>query len=322
MFEVFKNCPPIVEEAKKASFRPVFPLQLLIFIGVFFTISVLQSIPLVVYGAFLGVRSVMQGDVQASSLMTTMESHQPALVLLMLFSTGIMTILTIVYCRFQEKRSLYSMGFTREKMLRDYGLGLVLGFVMFGACVLIAWAGGTLKYNGYIIGNGWLMLFAFFIGFVIQGMAEEVFLRGYLMISIASRNSIALAVFVNSILFALLHIFNSGISVLAVINLALFGVFASLYTLKANSIWGISAIHSIWNFTQGNIFGIKVSGMDSPVSLFSFVPTGEGTLLNGGDFGLEGGLAVTIVLCISIIAVLLVKGRGVQPIQEPVEEAA
>jgi membrane protease YdiL (CAAX protease family) len=240
----------------------------------------------------------------------------------MLFSTGIMTILTIVYCRFLEKRSLYSMGFTREKMLRDYGLGLVLGFVMFGACVLIAWAGGTLKYNGYIIGNGWLMLFAFFIGFVIQGMAEEVFLRGYLMISIASRNSIALAVFVNSILFALLHIFNSGISVLAVINLALFGVFASLYTLKANSIWGISAIHSIWNFTQGNIFGIKVSGMDSPVSLFSFVPTGEGTLLNGGDFGLEGGLAVTIVLCISIIAVLLVKGRGVQPIQEPVEEAA
>ena len=139
------------------------------------------------------------------------------------------------------------------------------------------------------------------------------------MISIASRNSVVLAVFSNSILFSLLHILNKGITVFAIINLTLFGVFASLYVLKTNNIWGICAIHTMWNFAQGNIFGIKVSGMDTIVSLFSFVPTSEGKLLNGGAFGLEGGLSVTIILCLSIVAVLLVKGREAQLTQTPVE---
>jgi hypothetical protein len=93
------------------------------------------------------------------------------------------------------------------------------------------------------------------------------------------------------------------------INLVLFGLFASVYTLKANSIWGICAFHSIWNFAQGNIFGIPVSGLSLNASVFSFKPTDSGTLFNGGGFGLEGGLAVTIVLVVSIIITMTVKGR-------------
>lgn len=67
----------------------------------------------------------------------------------------------------------------------------------------------------------------------------------------------------------------------------------------------------MWNFAQGNIFGVSVSGMDIMASVFSFVPTNEGELINGGTFGLEGGLAVTIVLILATIAVLLVKVRPV-----------
>ncbi|HZK27488.1 MAG TPA: hypothetical protein VFD00_08125 [Thermoclostridium sp.] len=67
----------------------------------------------------------------------------------------------------------------------------------------------------------------------------------------------------------------------------------------------------MWNFAQGNIFGISVSGMDMMASVFSFAPTNEGELINGGTFGLEGGLAVTIVLILATIAVLLVKVRPV-----------
>jgi len=318
MLEVFKNYPPIVVEAKKAKFRPVYPLQLLIFIGIYLVISIVQSIPMIIYGVIVGVRAVMNNEIPASATAEAMmNSVSGKSVLPMLFSTCIITVIAIIYCRFLENRSLYSMGFTKEKLFSDYGIGLVTGFVMLGASVLISWMGGTLRYNGYTLGNGIVLLLAFFIGFVIQGMSEEVLLRGYLMISIAGRNSIILAVLTNSVLFALMHIFNSGISVIGIINLVLFGIFASLYVLKTNSIWGACAVHTMWNFVQGNIFGIKVSGLDTRVSLFSFVPASEGTLLNGGAFGLEGGLAVTIVLCISIAAVLLVKGRTVTSEPEP-----
>lgn len=209
------------------------------------------------------------------------------------------------------------MGFTKEKLFSDYGIGLVTGFVMLGASVLISWMGGTLRYNGYTLGNGIVLLLAFFIGFVIQGMSEEVLLRGYLMISIAGRNSIALAVLTNSVIFSLMHLQNSGISAIGILNLILFGIFASLYVLKTNSIWGACAVHTMWNFAQGNIFGIKVSGLDTTVSMFSFIPSGNGKLLNGGEFGLEGGLAVTIVLCISIVAIVLVKARTENSEPEP-----
>ncbi len=69
----------------------------------------------------------------------------------------------------------------------------------------------------------------------------------------------------------------------------------------------------MWNFAQGNIFGVSVSGMDIMASVFSFAPTNEGELINGGTFGLEGGLAVTIVLILATIAVLLVKAKPVTP---------
>ena len=103
------------------------------------------------------------------------------------------------------------------------------------------------------------------------------------------------------------------------VNLTLFGVFASVYFIKRGSIWGIAAIHSIWNFVQGNLYGIKVSGTESSCSVFSSVSAEGKTLINGGDFGLEGGLAVTVVLVIGIL--FLLTRRAKDAVSETVEAA-
>lgn len=203
------------------------------------------------------------------------------------------------------------MGFNGKNAVGQYFAGLLVGFVMMSACVAISWASGSMKFTGFTLGGGIGLLLCFLIGFVLQGMSEEVFLRGYFMMSVAGKNSILLAVISNAIIFAVLHLFNPGVSVIGILNLILFGLFASVYTLKMNSIWGICAVHSIWNFAQGNLFGIKVSGMDAKVSVLSFLPTETGTLINGGDFGLEGGLAVTIVLALSTLIVLMLPGKEI-----------
>jgi len=301
MLSVFLVKPPMVIEAQKARFKPVLALQVLIFLGVFIVVQIASAIPMVMY-MMLTMINKRGFALRPDSL--------PGTSLASLFCTVVSIILVIVYCRFIEKRSFYSMGFTRYKTIRDYLAGLLAGFIMFGASVLISAITGTLEYNGVVLGNGLELLFAFFIGFMLQGMSEEVLMRGYFMVSVAARAPMFVAILANSLVFALLHLLNNGVTVLSVVNLTLFGVFASVYTLKSNSIWGICAIHTMWNFAQGNIFGIAVSGTQVNTSVFSFAPTAAGALINGGSFGLEGGLAVTAVLFAGTVVTMLVIGRS------------
>jgi membrane protease YdiL (CAAX protease family) len=152
------------------------------------------------------------------------------------------------------------------------------------------------------------MILLFLLGYLLQGMSEEVLVRGYFMVSLGRANSIGWAVIMSSLMFAMLHIFNAGLSVLAFINLALYGLMMALYMLKHESIWGVCAIHSAWNFVQGNVFGVQVSGMPLTESVFATELTGS-HWITGGDFGLEGGLAVTVVLLAGIALVWLTKRK-------------
>lgn len=67
---------------------------------------------------------------------------------------------------------------------------------------------------------------------------------------------LCVGIVVNSIVFALLHMANTGISLLALLNLFLFGVFMSVYMVRRGNLWGACAIHAVWNFVQGNVFGL------------------------------------------------------------------
>lgn len=150
----------------------------------------------------------------------------------------------------------------------------------------------------------------FFAGFMLQGMSEEILYRGYLMTSIAEGGHIVTAVMTSSVLFAMLHVLNPNMTILAFINAFLFGIFAALYMIKRGSIWGIAAYHSMWNFAQGNIFGIPVSGQSRLEAIFD-TSCLENTLLNGGEFGVEGGIIVAIITIISIAILLRMRPRTV-----------
>lgn len=310
VLDMLNRKPQIVKEAEKGRFHPNWVLQMLIFVVVFFVTQVASSLPLVGYMIYDAVSGAMNGIITQGNQADYLAKMQDKLTLPMLFCTAITAGLVIFYCRFIEARSLKSMGFVREKRKNDYLIGLLVGFAMFSACVAIAFLAGTLKFNGYVLGNGFGLLLLFVIGFMIQGAEEEIMMRGYVMVSMGARYSILLAIISNSVLFAALHLGNQGITILAFLNLVLYGIFASVYTLKMDSLWGICAIHSAWNFAQGNIYGISVSGLNLKTSIFSFGLVEKGSLINGGSFGMEGGLAVTLVLLVAIILAAMSKGRN------------
>ena len=134
-----------------------------------------------------------------------------------------------------------------------------------------------------------------------------------------------MAIIVSSVAFGALHLGNAGIAPLAFVNLVLFGIFAGVYFVKRGNIWGIAAIHSMWNFAQGNIFGILVSGNDFGTTIFTSDINENMAIINGGDFGLEGGILTTIVLLAGTVFMMKTKQQDfveVQEVQEPVMQEA
>jgi uncharacterized protein len=66
----------------------------------------------------------------------------------------------------------------------------------------------------------------------------------------------------------------------------------------------------VWNWTQGNVWGLLVSGQPIATSLLSTRPVdGSSVLLTGGGFGPEGSVTTTVVLVVGIAVVAVLWRR-------------
>lgn len=309
----------MLTEAREARFQPKPILQILLFVAVFMVGNAIASLILTgptIIGIFTDpelLAAISSGDVESSIFagvsvaMSIME--KPWIMLISLFATAATTFACIIYCRKIERRSYASMGFRKQGWFMRYVKGYAIGTAMLLLCALILWLMGDLDF-AFAEKIPVLYLVAFFAGFVIQGMSEEVLLRGYFMVSLNNRCHTAIAVGISSVVFALLHLGNPGITLLALLNLTLFGVFMAVYILRTDDLLGACAIHSAWNFAQGNLVGIRVSGTAQLPTVAVMNPIGEKVLFHGGNFGLEGGLIVTFILLAAIALTLLLPQRS------------
>ena len=285
-------------------------LQCLIFYAVFWVLQIAESIGMVIaimprLMDWARNQMTQTGTLDQEEMLEKINNMllDPANTHIMLLCTGFGTLVILLFCRVIEGRKLRTLGFFRKKAGIQYLCGLGIGFVMFSCVVGLAYLFGGLQFEGRESFSG--MLFVVLLGFGIQGMSEEVTCRGYFMTTVMRHHNIWWAIGLNSLFFGLMHNANDGFSLFALLNLILYAVMISLYTLRTNSLWGSCAIHSIWNFAQGNFYGLPVSGIDSGESVFRMSLKGS-ALINGGDFGLEAGLPTTIVMTICIMILLFV----------------
>ncbi len=252
------------------------------------------------FGYYSGAKKLNIGEVRDLSMEVSM---QPKIFIPTLLCTGFGTLISIIYCRFFEARPMRSMGFTKEKALTHYLRGLLTGAVLMSAITLLSviCRGNNIALCSNI---NFGLIGLYFLGFLVQGMSEEVIFRGFLMNTIAGRFHAFIAIGISAVAFSLAHVMNPGFGVLVFINLAMFGVFASLYMIAFDDIWGACAIHSVWNFTQGSFYGISVSGSGNQESVFRTTAASSSKLLTGGDFGIEGSIFTTVVLAAGIAAVI------------------
>jgi hypothetical protein len=100
------------------------------------------------------------------------------------------------------------------------------------------------------------------------------------------------------------HLRNPDANWVSTTNTALAGIWFGLAYLKTRDLWFPFGIHLMWNWAQGAVFGIEVSGLKNiaTATLLKEIDRGP-AWLTGENYGIEGGIACTIAIIIAIAAI-------------------
>jgi|KBSMisStaDraftv2_1062788.scaffolds.fasta_scaffold48499_2 membrane protease YdiL (CAAX protease family) len=177
--------------------------------------------------------------------------------------------------------------------LVNLGKGMLIGAMLFCAVVGIAAALGV--YKVVERGNSSGLLLALITSGIMPGFTEELLFRGILFRWIEEFAGSWIALLLTSALFGLVHILNPGATWFSTLAIALeAGLLLGGAYMLARSLWLPIGLHAAWNFTQGGIFGVPVSG-NPPNGIIQATLRGP-TLLSGGSFGLEASI-IAIAVC-------------------------
>jgi membrane protease YdiL (CAAX protease family) len=135
-------------------------------------------------------------------------------------------------------------------------------------------------------------------GFVAAG--EEVLTRGYPFYALQRRFNALTAILLTSLVFSFMHVTNPSVSIFALVNIFLAGVWLGAARVLSGGLWLPIGLHLSWNFVLGSILGYPVSGIVEMSVLRTEV---SGPLwITGGYFGPEGGVLVTVILIAGTLA--------------------
>jgi uncharacterized protein len=176
--------------------------------------------------------------------------------------------------------------------LRPLLTGLAAGLAIFSLVVAIAAVMGIYRVTGEGELSGFLP--ALLLTAIFPAISEEMLFRGILFRWIEEFGGSWAALVVTSGLFGAAHLANPNASVIAAVGIAFeAGVMLGAAYMVTRSLWLPMGLHAAWNFTQGEIFDIPVSGSDvhgMVVARLSGPP-----LLTGNGFGLEASLIAIVV---------------------------
>lgn len=185
---------------------------------------------------------------------------------------------------------------------KDFIFGLLLGAVSITIIFFILYAlGHVTLLNSLAAPQFSIFTFLFLILFIIVGLFEEIFFRGYIISTMASRNNNKWFMYIASaVIFSLIHGSNPNVTILGLINIAFVGLLFAYMFDVTKSLWLPIGYHITWNYFQGNVFGFAVSGL-APNGLYELELLEGNELLTGGSFGLEGGLIATILIGLGFV---------------------
>ena len=176
--------------------------------------------------------------------------------------------------------------------VRQTAVGLGIGFALMVACVAVAAILGVYRIVGS--GDASRLAMALISSAIMPAFTEELLFRGILQRWLEDFGGSWVGLVLSSLAFGFAHYFNPNSTVLACLWIAVeAGVLLGGAYMLTRSLWMPMGLHAGWNFTQGEIFDVPVSGIDEHGLVQAQMSGPE--LLSGGSFGLEASIIALII---------------------------
>jgi membrane protease YdiL (CAAX protease family) len=171
--------------------------------------------------------------------------------------------------------------------------GLVVGTAMLSAVVATLLVSGLYDISGPRASSPWAMVG---VG-ISSGFFEELIFRAIVLRLLMRALGIWPALGLSAALFGALHLANPNATPIAAIAIAVeAGLMLASFYLLTGRLWVSIGVHAAWNFTQGWIWGARVSGIPVQESLYLSAPkAGAPVWLSGGDFGPEASVPAMVI---------------------------
>ena len=176
--------------------------------------------------------------------------------------------------------------------VRDLALGLVGGTVLFSAVTLVAALAGVYHIVG--LGDARDLLYAVIAFAIFPAVTEEMLFRGIMFRHLEDLGGTWFALAFTSALFGVAHIFNPTATYFSSFAIAVeAGIMLGGAYMLTRSLWLPMGLHAAWNFTQGEIYDVPVSGNDQHGLVQAKMSGPE--ILSGGTFGLEASVIALVI---------------------------
>ena len=190
--------------------------------------------------------------------------------------------------------------------------GIALGLVLFSVVMGVLGAIGVFHLAGSGTAN---QLAKGFVAAVLAGLTEEILFRGLLFRLSAKIVGTWGALLLTAVLFGAAHFGNRGATVTSSVAIALeAGILLGAAYAATTRLWLPIGLHIGWNFTEGSLFGMSVSGSTGHSGVIQGTLSGP-DILTGGQFGPEASI-VAVAVCLVAAAYFvwrMVKLKLVQP---------
>ncbi|GLQ88293.1 CPBP family intramembrane glutamic endopeptidase [Dyella flagellata] len=206
----------------------------------------------------------------------------------------------LLLTRFIERRTPTEL--VSRTMFSRALTGLLIGTLLFSTVVGVMWLLGSYHVTGFNPHANWVT--ALLMVGLGAGIGEEILFRGALFRIVEEGFGSWAALIVSALFFGLAHISNPGATLWssAAITIEAGFLFGLLY-MVTRSLPLCMGLHCAWNFCQGTVYGIPVSGTSADGWLVS-TRTGP-DWLTGGSFGAEASV-IALFTCTTLSVVLLI----------------
>lgn len=194
-----------------------------------------------------------------------------------------------------------------NRLLPDSGTGLLVGAVLFSVVVGVLYLLGSYHVTGFNPDAHWLPeLLVFGLA---AGISEEILFRGVLYRIVEEGLGTWAALIISALFFGAVHIGNPGATLWSSAAIAIeAGLLFGLLYHVTRSLYLCMGVHAAWNFTQGTVYGIPVSGLHADGWLISSRSGPD--WLSGGVFGAEASVVALIACSLCTLGLLLIAIRG------------